>query len=221
MEPRNKEYFYRTVKRYEQDCSDKDPDNKGGAVLFAVCRGKLAEGVDLSDEKSRGVILVGIPYSYPNDPLVAMKMEYLDRVKIGGKAWYQQTAFRAVNQALGRAIRHGGDYGAMIFLDERFAANQNMLPAWVSAELSVVSQFGSAYKATSQFFKFHAIAGSQKDTYSNKFKLEDKNLDKRVAWFDFPILSKSFSVLSVVIRVLFAGVLGLFRCFMFLMRNKH
>ena len=48
-----------------------------GALLFAVCRGKLAEGVDLSDSRSRGVIVVGIPYSYRNDPVVAAKMQYM------------------------------------------------------------------------------------------------------------------------------------------------
>lgn len=37
-----------------------------------------------------------------------------------GEGWYNQQASRAVNQAVGRVIRHRHDYGAIIFCDERF-----------------------------------------------------------------------------------------------------
>jgi len=33
-----------------------------GAVLLAVCKGKIAEGIDFADEMARCVVLVGIPY---------------------------------------------------------------------------------------------------------------------------------------------------------------
>lgn len=36
-----------------------------------------------------------------------------------GEDWYNQQALRAVNQAVGRVIRHRHDYGAIIFCDER------------------------------------------------------------------------------------------------------
>jgi regulator of telomere elongation helicase 1 len=36
-----------------------------------------------------------------------------------GEEWYNQQASRAVNQAVGRVIRHRHDYGAIIFCDER------------------------------------------------------------------------------------------------------
>ena len=39
---------------------------------------------------------------------------------IDGEKWYSLQAFRALNQALGRCIRHKGDYGAVILMDERF-----------------------------------------------------------------------------------------------------
>ena len=38
---------------------------------------------------------------------------------LSGEDWYSQQASRAVNQAVGRVIRHRYDYGAIIFLDER------------------------------------------------------------------------------------------------------
>ena len=38
---------------------------------------------------------------------------------LGGEEWYRQQASRAVNQAVGRVIRHRLDYGAIILCDER------------------------------------------------------------------------------------------------------
>ena len=35
---------------------------KGKAAFFAVCRGKLAEGIDFIDDAARCVIMAGIPY---------------------------------------------------------------------------------------------------------------------------------------------------------------
>jgi regulator of telomere elongation helicase 1 len=44
-----------------------------------------------------------------------------------GEEWYVQQAARAVNQAVGRVIRHRHDYGAIIYCDERFKTNHNLL----------------------------------------------------------------------------------------------
>lgn len=37
-----------------------------------------------------------------------------------GNDWYNLQATRAVNQAIGRIIRHKNDFGAIILCDERF-----------------------------------------------------------------------------------------------------
>jgi Rad3-related DNA helicase len=39
--------------------------------------------------------------------------------KISGREWYNQSAIRAVNQAIGRIIRHKRDWGGVFLLDER------------------------------------------------------------------------------------------------------
>ncbi|KAJ9513931.1 hypothetical protein QJQ45_021052, partial [Haematococcus lacustris] len=99
-----------------------------GAVFFAVCRGKVSEGLDFSDRAGRGVIITGIPFAMKTDPKVRLKREVLDEALRGpaatrgpgltGEAWYVQQAMRAVNQAMGRVIRHRWDYGAVLLVDK-------------------------------------------------------------------------------------------------------
>ena len=40
---------------------------------------------------------------------------------LSGSQWYSLQAFRAVNQCLGRCIRHKDDFGAVLLLDVRIA----------------------------------------------------------------------------------------------------
>ena len=44
--------------------------DNGGAVLFAVCRGKVSEGIDFADAKARAVVITGMPYPALTDPKV-------------------------------------------------------------------------------------------------------------------------------------------------------
>jgi hypothetical protein len=45
---------------------------------------------------------------------------------IDGQAWYNQSASRAINQAIGRVIRHKNDWGAIFLLDERFLYDKQL-----------------------------------------------------------------------------------------------
>eukprot|EP01033_Poteriospumella_lacustris_P001350 gene1349-985_t len=212
---------------------DRSIDRYGRCLMVGVCRGKVSEGIDFSNNKGRAVILTGIPFAPHMDPWVALKREYLDEkatrkpgdtttaadaatammamvprvpggsaapsssnpwleargaanpeikiyplgsnpagaptplppavgstasatsaiappipasvipatpttaagptIKLTGQMWYQQSASRAVNQALGRVIRHKFDWGAIFLLDERFQYESNMsqLSAWM------------------------------------------------------------------------------------------
>ena len=98
-----------------------------GACFMAVCRGKVAEGLDFADENGRAVLITGLPYPPLKDARVELKRQFLDerlRKKEGlmsGSKWYSLEAFRATNQAIGRVIRHSRDHGAIVFLDSRFA----------------------------------------------------------------------------------------------------
>lgn len=61
---------------------------------------------------------------------------------ISGREWYTLQAFRALNQALGRVIRHVHDYGAIFLLDPRYDEDgyKRKLPAWIRASLKTVMQ---------------------------------------------------------------------------------
>ena len=50
--------------------------------------------------------------------------------RLSGQEWYAQQATRAVNQAMGRVIRHRHDYGAIILADERFRVWMSSICLW-------------------------------------------------------------------------------------------
>ncbi len=50
-----------------------------GAVLFAVCRGKISEGLNFEDELGRFVIIVGLPYPSLTSHRTSLKKQYLDK----------------------------------------------------------------------------------------------------------------------------------------------
>ena len=85
-----------------------EEDPSTGAIYQGICRGKVSEGVDFSDNKGRIVVITGIPYAPMFDPRVKLKQQFLDRwkqsgqTKIDGNEWYQIQALRAVNQAIGK-----------------------------------------------------------------------------------------------------------------------
>lgn len=112
-----------------------------GALMLTVCRGKASEGIDFADDSARGVVVVGVPYPSLTDLRVALKREHENVLAPGGgDAWYSLQGHRAVNQAVGRVIRHRWDYGAIVFLDARYArpAVTQQISKWVRASLRVV-----------------------------------------------------------------------------------
>uniref|UniRef100_A0A4W6E8L3 Regulator of telomere elongation helicase 1 n=1 Tax=Lates calcarifer TaxID=8187 RepID=A0A4W6E8L3_LATCA len=140
-----------------------DPASKGG-TFFAVCRGKVSEGLDFADTFGRGVIITGLPFPPKMDPRVILKMQFLDEMSrnkapglkyLSGQEWYKQQAFRAVNQAIGRVIRHKQDYGAIFLCDQRFKNSdaRAQLPSWVRPYVRLYDGFGNVVRDVSQFFR--------------------------------------------------------------------
>lgn len=134
-----------------------------GAIFFAVYRGKVSEGLDFADDYARAVINIGIPYPAFKDPMVTLKKEFNDRNRehlIPGNQWYETQAFRALNQALGRCIRHRNDWGAVIFLEQRFTLQRNIqkLSKWVRP---AVRQFSGYAEGIQQLRRFMLDKGSK------------------------------------------------------------
>lgn len=100
---------------------------KGGCVLLAVFRGKMSEGISFNDNNARGVVCIGLPLPSAFALPIKVKMDYNEEQRklrnrtdlLPGREWYNQQAYRAVAQALGRCIRHAADYGAIFLLDIR------------------------------------------------------------------------------------------------------
>ncbi|RZF35683.1 hypothetical protein LSTR_LSTR010004 [Laodelphax striatellus] len=127
-----------------------------GALLFSVVGGKLSEGLNFSDDLGRCVILFGLPYPNIKSAQLQEKMSYLSAVygNKEGEEHYENLCMKAVNQTIGRAIRHMGDYATIWLVDKRFArpAIQAQLPEWIQTSLVTESLFGPAVGATARFF---------------------------------------------------------------------
>ncbi|XP_014001577.1 regulator of telomere elongation helicase 1 isoform X2 [Salmo salar] len=161
VEPRGKGTFTEIIDGYYDKVNDSK--SKGGS-FFAVCRGKASEGLDFADTYGRGVIITGLPFPPRMDPRVILKMQYLDEMcrkktpgvqYLSGQNWYRQQASRAVNQAIGRVIRHRDDYGAIFLCDHRFKSTdaRAQLPSWIRPYVRTYDNFGNVVRDVAQFFR--------------------------------------------------------------------
>ncbi|GFN96610.1 fanconi anemia group j protein homolog [Plakobranchus ocellatus] len=155
--------FYKSVQprlECDKDSNEDESEAVDGAIFFAVCRGKVSEGLDFADDFARAVITVGIPYPNFKDVQVEQKRKYNDQHKtsrglLSGADWYEIQAFRALNQALGRCIRHRQDWGALIIVDDRFVKSPAKyckgLSKWVRNKIQNFHNFPCALDSLSLF----------------------------------------------------------------------
>ncbi|OHW96156.1 chromosome transmission fidelity protein 1 [Colletotrichum incanum] len=132
-----------------------------GALLLSVVGGKMSEGINFSDRLGRCVIIVGLPYPNINSPEWKAKTEYIETTTVqqltdpsgttnmakdealavakqAARDFYENACMRAVNQSIGRAIRHQGDYAAIVLVDRRYGTDRirNKLPGWIRGGLN-------------------------------------------------------------------------------------
>lgn len=143
LENKNASQFKTVLNSYFLQC--KKPK---GAVFFALARGKISEGLDLSDEKCRALIMIGVPYPAVKDMKIKSKMSYLDEKNnqtktITGNQWYICETIRCINQSIGRIIRHKKDYGSIYLIDERFkkADIMSQISNWARECMKVYSDY--------------------------------------------------------------------------------
>ena len=129
----------------------------GSCILLAVFRGKMSEGISFNDDNARCVICVGLPFPNSFDRNVKSKKAYNEEQRkirkknniLPGLDWYSQQAYRAIAQALGRCIRHGADYGAIVLMDSRhcddgspndgICRSHRNLPKWMRHHVRTLS----------------------------------------------------------------------------------
>ncbi|KAJ3344624.1 Fanconi anemia group J protein [Kappamyces sp. JEL0680] len=128
-----------------------------GAMMFCVYRGKMSEGIDFANERARAVVSPKLMEIKSYHSRFHQSLNIMD-----GETWYKIQAFRALNQALGRCIRHQNDWGGVILLDARFnaTANSELLPKWFRGFFQSCK---SLREAEGSLERFYAAASARKD----------------------------------------------------------
>ena len=161
-EPRNKGKgaIDELIKEYDESCL-----KSGGAIMFCVYRGNMSEGIDFADHRCRGVICVGVPSPSTKCPRIIQKKKYNSRHAfkqnlLNGDEWYTIQAYRALNQALGRCIRHRNDWGAIVFLEARLIMSENTkyVSKWVRSRITPWNSFFEAQSSLTDFIENQKVA---------------------------------------------------------------
>ncbi|CAK7346015.1 unnamed protein product [Dovyalis caffra] len=225
---------------------------KEGAAFLAVCRGKVSEGIDFSDDYARvvvsfvlfeikllqfsGIIMVpavGVQWHFNiitlcliefealflfdmddclsltinisdsswhsiskhvriltrYDIKVGLKKKHNDTYKtpknlLSGNEWYCHQAFRALNQAVGRCIRHELDYGAIILLaDERYKEERNRvyISKWLRNSIRQYDSFDMSLEGLRSFFRNakEKVGKNMADVLLNSDAKEEKNISHK------------------------------------------
>ncbi|XP_067907179.1 ATP-dependent DNA helicase DDX11 isoform X2 [Heterodontus francisci] len=169
QEPKNASQVEQVLAEYSRciQHSSRLPGLITGALLFSVVGGKMSEGINFSDDLGRCVVMVGMPFPNINSPELQEKMAYLDKTlpkidgKSPGKVLVENLCMKAVNQSIGRAIRHREDYATIVLLDHRYTRPSilSKLPTWIRGRTQAEASFGPALGAIGKFFSDRKTCG--------------------------------------------------------------
>ncbi|XP_023236750.1 ATP-dependent DNA helicase DDX11-like [Centruroides sculpturatus] len=161
-EPKKSSLVDQVLADYSRSISQsKNTSSSGGSILFSVVGGKMSEGINFSDDLGRCIVMVGLPYPNINSPELKEKMNYLNTIapkakdgRLPGQVYYENICMKAVNQSIGRAIRHKDDYAIILLLDGRYLRPSvtSALPMWISSRLTSYPKFNQAFSAMRQFY---------------------------------------------------------------------
>ena len=151
--------------------------------------GKLSEGINFSDNLGRGVVVVGLPFPNAHSAEWKAKLDHVEKTayeravnqsaisssassemeckslaKATGRELYENACMRAVNQSVGRAIRHQSDYACIILLDKRYQSERikSKLPGWIQKGIvqdGGRKSFAEVMGGLSAFFRAKKIRG--------------------------------------------------------------
>lgn len=139
-----------------------------GAVLCAVVGGRLSEGINFQDDLCRAVVIIGLPFPNVFSGELLIKTRHLEdkiiragesnqSAKLATREFYENICMKAVNQSVGRAIRHANDYALIFLLDKRYAKAEikNKLSHWVSDRIQPQSSISEIMTDAETFFTLH------------------------------------------------------------------
>ncbi len=117
------------------------------AVLFATS--SFWQGVDVQGDQLSAVIIDKLPFASPGDPIVAARIDALTEGGTSAFEAYQvPLAILALQQGLGRLIRHRNDRGVLAVLDPRIRSMgygrrflASLPPAPVTYDMEQVRRF--------------------------------------------------------------------------------
>ncbi|KAJ5652503.1 hypothetical protein N7507_009929 [Penicillium longicatenatum] len=149
-------------------------ESGSGALLLSVVGGKLSEGINFSDRLGRAVLIIGLPFPNIRSAIWQAKIQYIEEkaykhasgsesekkanASAAGRDFYENSCMRAVNQCIGRAIRHVNDYAAIIMFDRRYDTPriQKKLPGWIQGSLVASMPARPAQMTVQRLSKFFA-----------------------------------------------------------------
>uniref|UniRef100_A0A6B2KXE1 Helicase ATP-binding domain-containing protein n=1 Tax=Arcella intermedia TaxID=1963864 RepID=A0A6B2KXE1_9EUKA len=152
MESQNSSSIEVTLSEYAAHINQ----NTGGALISCVIGGKMSEGINFKDKLGRCVVVVGMPYPNKNDPLMQQKIKYLQSKRgISESHYLENLCMNAVNQSIGRCIRHSKDFACILLVDSRYSRPQiiSSLPQWIGQNVTQPKKFGLGYSGIVKFFK--------------------------------------------------------------------
>ncbi|KAK4395254.1 ATP-dependent DNA helicase DDX11 [Sesamum angolense] len=104
--------------------------------------------------------------------------QILKSCKGRGKEYYENLCMKAVNQSIGRAIRHVNDYAAILLVDARYASDStkrscphstDKLPQWIKSRLvPSTTNYGEVHRLLRQFFKSHKTTEATDKDFNSK-----------------------------------------------------
>uniref|UniRef100_A0A0D9ZVU2 Helicase ATP-binding domain-containing protein n=2 Tax=Oryza TaxID=4527 RepID=A0A0D9ZVU2_9ORYZ len=128
---------------------------------------ELTETIKYIENISKPVLVGGDNSSsskYDDECKLQPGFDILRKCNKGGREYYENLCMKAVNQSIGRAIRHANDYAAMLLVDSRYAHTSSnrssssptdKLPQWIKTRLACAQNYGEVHRLLHQFFKLN------------------------------------------------------------------
>jgi len=131
--------------------------------------------LNFADDLARAVVVIGLPFANSGSRELQERMRFVkERAaastksgKVGGGRdagieLYENMCMKAVNQSIGRAIRHQNDWASLILIDQRYSTPriQSKLPQWIRGSVSIAHTWGQGLRELGAFYRLKKEHGS-------------------------------------------------------------